>query len=56
VIRSILNTVPEWALLVIVVVGLPALAVSVFFVVRGRLDSWRTDSSSAIVVAVAAMV
>jgi len=56
VIRSILNTVPEWALLVIVVVGLPALAVGVFFVVRGRLDSWRTDSSSAIVVAVAAMV
>jgi hypothetical protein len=56
VIRSILNTVPEWALLVVVVVGLPALAVSVFFVVRGRLDSWRTDSSSAIVVAVAAMV
>jgi hypothetical protein len=56
VIRSILNTVPEWALIVIVVVGLPAVVVGVFLVLRRWLDSWRTDSSSAIVVAVAAMV
>jgi hypothetical protein len=56
VIRSILNSVPEWALIIIVIAGLPAVVVGVFLMLRGRLDSWRTDSSSAIVVAVAAMV
>lgn len=55
-IRAILNSVPEWALIIVVVVGLPAVVVGVFLVLRRWLDSWRTDSSSAIVVAVAAMV
>lgn len=55
-VRGILNSVPDWALLVIVCVGLPAVSVAAFFVVVRRLGSWRTDESSAIVVAVGAMV
>jgi hypothetical protein len=56
VVRDALNSVPDWALLVIVCVGLPAVSVGVFFLVARWLDWWRTGESSAIVVAVGAMV
>jgi hypothetical protein len=55
-IRDSLNSVPDWALLIIVCIGLPTVMVGAFFLVVHWLDSWRTDASSAIVVAVGAMV
>lgn len=55
-VRDTLNSVPDWALLIIACVGLPAVASGIFLLVARRIDPWRTDSSSAIVVAVAAMV
>ena len=55
-VRDTLNAVPDWALLLFVCIGLPAVSVAAFFVARRWLDSWRTESSSAIVVAVGAMV
>jgi hypothetical protein len=56
VVRGVLNDLPDWGLLAIVCVGLPAMSVGAFFVVDRRLGSWRTDASSAVVVAVGAMV
>lgn len=47
---------PEWALLVIAIGGVPILVVGVFLALRRWTEPWRTDASSAIVVAVSAMV
>lgn len=55
-VRDTLNAVPDWALLIIVCVGLPAISIGAFFIAVRWLDAWRTDESSAIVVAVGAMV
>ena len=44
-VRGVLNGVPDWALLVVVCVGLPAVSVAAFSVVVRRLGSWRTDRS-----------
>lgn len=52
--RPILNTVPDWGLLLIVIAGVPALSVACFLAVRRWLPQWRT--SPEIVVAVGAMV
>jgi hypothetical protein len=56
VVRDTLNTVPDWGLLLLVAIGLPAIAIGAFLLVARWLGSWRTDASSAIVVAVGAMV
>lgn len=52
--RPILNTIPDWGLLLIVVAAFPSSAVSAFLAVRRWLPHWRT--SPEIVVAVGAMV
>src|SRR5947209_1133428 len=52
--RSVLNSVPDWGLLLIVIVGFPALSLAGLYAVRRWLPTWRT--SSEIVVAVGAMV
>ncbi len=54
--RTILNTIPEWGLILVAVVGFPAAVVAVFFGLRRWIEHWRHDVSSAIVVAVGAMV
>ena len=54
--RTILNTLPEWALFLVFAGGTAAVAIAVLLLVRRLFPTWRTIESSQVVVGVAAMV
>jgi Protein of unknown function (DUF4239) len=56
VIRTLLNDIPDWGLFLIFVGGATIVTIALFLLVRRHLPAWRTDGSSGVVGAVAAMV